>query len=229
MYIFPRQFGLHNAFTSVVDSSQTSQKFQDYTIREEEISAAIHTVKQRDPSKLPKIPKRLRGEAKRLVRQLQINHKRCSYHELLQHYCPFPIDTSTESLESTKTTSSEPPPPTQTRLTRSHPKWTASRKCQQSAFKIQASHIHETISKGDTAVTDLACTGHHVSIFCRAVLSTLIPSDFWGIGETGHLNHTMFFEKMDHFLSLRRFETMNLHELVQGIKVRSLVPFIIYC
>ncbi|PCH03091.1 Reverse transcriptase [Penicillium occitanis (nom. inval.)] len=37
-YIFPRQFGLHNVFTSVVDSRETVQPFKDYTLREEEIA-----------------------------------------------------------------------------------------------------------------------------------------------------------------------------------------------
>jgi telomerase reverse transcriptase len=32
MYMFPRQFGLHNVFTSQVDHTQTAQKFQDYTL-----------------------------------------------------------------------------------------------------------------------------------------------------------------------------------------------------
>lgn len=37
-YIFPRQFGLHNVFTSVVDRYETSLPFKDYFTREEEIA-----------------------------------------------------------------------------------------------------------------------------------------------------------------------------------------------
>ena len=82
MYIFPRQFGLHNVFTDDVDPRQTVQPFKDYTIREDEISTRYPA------SVCPKIPKRLRGKAVQLVRKLQIQHSRCPYKELLEHYCP---------------------------------------------------------------------------------------------------------------------------------------------
>ncbi|RPB11270.1 hypothetical protein P167DRAFT_230450 [Morchella conica CCBAS932] len=38
-YIFPRQFNLHNAFTSIVDRRETVQPLKDYTMREKEIAA----------------------------------------------------------------------------------------------------------------------------------------------------------------------------------------------
>lgn len=87
MYMFPRQFGLHNVFTSPVDHQQTSQKFQDYTLREEEITNKYPAP---DAGGKPtwRIPKRLRGTATDLVRRLQVLHKRCAYAEMLQHYCP---------------------------------------------------------------------------------------------------------------------------------------------
>lgn len=84
MYMFPRQFALHNAFTSVVDSTKTTQKLQDYTLREDEIQRKFLLGK----AGLPPLPKRLRGSAYRLVQKLQILHKRCSYSALLRHYCP---------------------------------------------------------------------------------------------------------------------------------------------
>ncbi|RQM07237.1 hypothetical protein DH86_00000949, partial [Scytalidium sp. 3C] len=86
MYIFPRQFGLHNVFTSIVDASNTVQPFPDYTERESEISA-----KYRSTHNLPrsvKIPKRLRGKPLDLIRKLQILHKICAYKQLLEYYCP---------------------------------------------------------------------------------------------------------------------------------------------
>ena len=98
-YIFPRQFGLHNVFTSTPDSRQTIQPFKDYTMREDEISLAE---KQRQhvqnpfpgpqgiesPRESVKIPKRLRGEAVQLVQKLQSRNNQCSYVELLRYYCP---------------------------------------------------------------------------------------------------------------------------------------------
>lgn len=82
MYIFPRQFGLHNVFTENVDTRQTVQPFQDYTLREDEIN-----MKFSDMS-LAKVPKRLRGRGIGLVEKLQLQHSRCSYKKLLDHYCP---------------------------------------------------------------------------------------------------------------------------------------------
>ncbi|KAL6357993.1 hypothetical protein LRP88_08172 [Fusarium phalaenopsidis] len=59
MYMFPRQFGLHNVFTSQVDFTKTSQKFQDYTLREEEIAPAFQPKPGQTGIQMPKIPKRL--------------------------------------------------------------------------------------------------------------------------------------------------------------------------
>ncbi|EGZ76236.1 hypothetical protein NEUTE2DRAFT_133609 [Neurospora tetrasperma FGSC 2509] len=87
MYIFPRQFGLHNVFTSVVDRQQTAQKFQDYTLREDEIAKKFPKPTEGERPKV-KIPKRLRGKTQELVHKLQVLHKRCSCAEMLQYYCP---------------------------------------------------------------------------------------------------------------------------------------------
>lgn len=92
LYMFPRQFGLHNAFTHDVDPRQTVQPFQDYTLREEEIA------KKFPGPVLPKVPRRLRGHAISLVQKLQVRHSRCPYHKLLQHYCPVSI--SFNSMDS---------------------------------------------------------------------------------------------------------------------------------
>ena len=82
MYLFPRQFGLHNVFTSNVDTHQTVQPFQDYTLREDEIN------KKFAGPKPAKVPKRLRGRASALVYKFQVQHSRCAYKKLLDYYCP---------------------------------------------------------------------------------------------------------------------------------------------
>ncbi|KAF5660987.1 telomerase reverse transcriptase [Fusarium heterosporum] len=86
MYMFPRQFGLHNVFTSQADPSKTSQKFQDYTLREEEIAPAFQSKPGDSAQKMPKIPRRLRGDVEQLVKRLRVLHGRCSYIELLKHH-----------------------------------------------------------------------------------------------------------------------------------------------
>jgi len=97
-YIFPRQFGLHNVFTSTVDPKETVQAFKDYTLREQEIGQCERRIMQKrdasakDPESAKRwLPKRLRGETLDLVKKLQILQTRCSYHELLKHYCPVKV------------------------------------------------------------------------------------------------------------------------------------------
>ncbi|KAK5692774.1 Telomerase reverse transcriptase [Elasticomyces elasticus] len=105
-YIFPRQFGLHNVFTSNVDSAETAQQFKDYTVREKEIAAAEQRSKRKQvaagrvelQSKPSHLGKRLRGTAFQLVQSIRKRHARCSYHALLQHYCPRHVtDQTTDS------------------------------------------------------------------------------------------------------------------------------------
>jgi telomerase reverse transcriptase len=88
MYMFPRQFGLHNVFTSQVDHTQTAQKFQDYTLREEEIARKFCVAGEGTQQFKAQVPKRLRGLPQHLVERVQVLHARCSYTQLLEHYCP---------------------------------------------------------------------------------------------------------------------------------------------
>ena len=95
-YIFPRQFGLHNVFTSFVDKSETVQPFKDYTLREQEISqhkrlAILQKGQENIPHQKHHLTKRLRGELVDLIRKLQKLHKKCSYSDILQHYCPVSV------------------------------------------------------------------------------------------------------------------------------------------
>jgi hypothetical protein len=97
-YIFPRQYGLHNVFTSRLDTRETAMPFKDYTLREKEISQALswETSKkdlQEDQTSKRKsrVPARLRGEPVELVDKLRKLNKKCSYVELLRHYCPIEV------------------------------------------------------------------------------------------------------------------------------------------
>lgn len=95
-YVFPRQFGLHNVFTSKVDQKETGQPLRDYTLRDKEIGG-LKLQESRQQRHLDGVeagekrfhlPKRLRGEVFLLVERIRKRHKRCPYHALLQHYCP---------------------------------------------------------------------------------------------------------------------------------------------
>ena len=97
-YLFPRQFGLHNVFTSNADPRETAQPFKDYTLREQEITQAERRALiggtgtfRNAMDRKPHLPKRLRGTPMALVKKLQILHSRCSYDKLLKRYCPIPV------------------------------------------------------------------------------------------------------------------------------------------
>ena len=97
-YIFPRQYGLHNVFTSKVDSRETAMPLKDYTLREKEIHQhmcrelgdKINNTEEIAKWKL-RVPKRLRGDLVRLIEKLRILNQRCSYTEMLRHYCPIEV------------------------------------------------------------------------------------------------------------------------------------------
>jgi telomerase reverse transcriptase len=98
--MFPRQFGLHNVFTSKVDRRETAMPFKDYTLREKEIHQSMCKAlgaKATDAQEVIKwqshVPKRLRGATIALIERLQTLNHRCSYTELLRHYCPVKVCT----------------------------------------------------------------------------------------------------------------------------------------
>ncbi|KAF5516403.1 Telomerase reverse transcriptase [Colletotrichum siamense] len=213
MYIFPRQFGLHNVFTSKVDHLKTAQKLPDYTLREEEINSLFKDQKIRTP-------KRLRGDVKRLVEHLQLLHGRCAYAELLRHHCPSAIDGTTR-----KSAHKKPAKPSGTQLSLTYTQATAPA----SRSAITTKHRHKARQQAPSiptikfdAVTDLATPAPHVSAFCRAVLARLIPDAFWGSGPDQAHNRDLVFKRVDHFVGLRRFESMSLEEVTDGIKVTAM-------
>jgi telomerase reverse transcriptase len=223
-YIFPRQFKLHNVFTSTVNGLITSQKLLDYTLREEEIIKAFGERSGDGVVVKIKVPKRLRGEAVKLVQRLQILHGRCSYTELLRYYCPSIVDasgpcTTTYALES------QPP----SVLDRQHAKSsnasqrnstsTPTRNKETQDRRNLRPHLHLMSKIKTNSLVDLATPTAHVSRFCQAVLGKLIPDEFWGIGPDQVQNKAVVLKCVNHFVRLRRFENMSLHEVLQGLKV----------
>ncbi|KAL0475706.1 Telomerase ribonucleoprotein complex RNA binding domain-containing protein, partial [Neurospora intermedia] len=215
MYIFPRQFGLHNVFTSVVDRQQTAQKFQDYTLREDEIAKKFPKPPEEERPKI-KIPKRLRGKTQELVYKLQVLHKRCSYAEMLQYYCPLPRQLEPEQKSQSS----------QLRLLARSSKY--SQKNRKKTLRAPSTAAAITNSDSQSySLLDLATPISSISAFCQAVLSKIIPNDFWGSSdsEEGHSpdhNKSVFLKQIDAFIRLRRFESMTLHHLVQGMKLSSI-------
>lgn len=61
----------------------------------------------------------------------------------------------------------------------------------------------------------MACPTAHVSAFCRAVVSKVIPKRFLGDED----NRRTIMHYIDQFVSLRKFETLTLHEVTQKLQV----------
>ena len=97
-YMFPRQFGLHNVFTSKVDPRETAMAFKDYTLREKDIRNTMcrqlgpkATNAQEIAKWKLRVPKRLRGSLVTQIEKLRRLNHQCSYTELLRHYCPVEV------------------------------------------------------------------------------------------------------------------------------------------
>lgn len=85
MYMFPRQFGLRNVFVSTADHNVRTDHFESQAFREGDFFM---------DGRSSKVPKRLYGAALDLVRALRVRHIRCSYAEVLRHYCPADVSFS---------------------------------------------------------------------------------------------------------------------------------------
>ncbi|KAI1868579.1 uncharacterized protein JN550_006154 [Neoarthrinium moseri] len=207
MYIFPRQFGLHNAFTSKIDYTETAQRFKDYTLRENEISDMFGAAEVGKLS--PKVPKRLRGEAKDLIQKLQILHTRCSYSELLQYYCP--VSTPLDGAQSSQSNG---------RVGR-HTQASKGKGFQVSTQLQSAIQRTKTTTKS-TSIVELSTSAASVSAFCQAAVSKILPVRFFGSGEVQRHNRSLILKKVDQFIRLRRFESMSLHEVMQGMRLTEI-------
>ena len=218
-YIFPRQFGLHNVFTSDVDRTRTSQKFQDYSLREEELSAAFRKTAVGESALRIHVPKRLRGDAQRLTQRLQVLHARCSYSSLYEHYCPTPLKPGGKGHSRTRPGdrkyASQLSSTTQSGTT------APSARTKRRASKISRPRPNATLELTGKTIVDAATPVSQVSKFCQAVLSKIIPNEFWGTGNSHKHNKGVVLRNVDRFVRLRRFENMSLHEAFQGIKVWS--------
>ena len=217
--MFPKQFGLHNVFTSTVDPRETAQPFKDYTLREQEISQVERrTLLKLNSDKIDArnanqhLPKRLRGSAFNLVRKLQRLHSQCSYHELFKHYCPKPQLKGHERRK--RTTQKLTNPATKTSM----PPITQVSQTLSSSNSI-AITPELPAAPSSPSFTSLATPHSDVSAFCRAVLVKVIPDRFWGDGAQGLENKGVVMRHVDRFIRLRRFENMSLHTVFQRLKV----------
>ncbi|KAI4287710.1 MAG: hypothetical protein L6R35_003030 [Caloplaca aegaea] len=226
-YIFPRQLGLHNVFTSMVDSKQTTQPFQDYTLRENEIVRQAGRLLPDASHSINRLPKRLRGDLFGHVQKMQKLHARCAYYELLKHYCPLKLKKSVS-----RSFSGVGIPCDQLNLDDAPKSQLVSRSTRTQTLGAQFTDVDSPdpeqgclvmgALQPDRPVVDHSTPVSNVSAFCRAVLARLIPDAFWGCGGAGDHNKEVTMSNVDRFVRLRRFESMTLHVVFQGLKISSM-------
>lgn len=217
-YIFPRQFSLHNVFDSIVDFRETVHPFKDYTLREDEIRRLPPNHKGASTTK---IPRRLRGTLVNLVQKLQILHKRCPYSQMVTYYCPSNVRNYSILLISgthafIQALATFPAPPSINDASRNF----QTHKSTPGSYNGTGSTPTRLPKKQKKdSIMDLASPSANVSAFCRAVLGRVIPDEFLGIGEDQRHNKQVLMKNVDRFVDLRRFETLSLHDVMQGMKV----------
>ena len=235
-YVFPRQFGLHNAFTSRVDPQETAQPFKDYTLREQEIIQRERRLRMRWPAVQnleTHLPKRLRGKPSRLIQNLQRRNSRCSYSKLLEHYCPKVL--YNPDAQPMRLARRQPKPSKRSKHARTKKALLADDSTLATA-SISRGAAPSRPSAADLdllrpiendqghSFINLATPHAQVSAFCRFTLSKVIPDEFWGEGEARLQNKAMVMNSVDRFVRLRRFENFSFHALTQGVKVRVYEP-----
>jgi telomerase reverse transcriptase len=219
-YVFPRQFGLHNVFTSSVDQKETVQRFKDYTLREHEIARqlSLQSTRPRDiveGHQVAEVPKRLQGGAQALVRRMVKNHCSCSYTQLLRHYCSSQIMWSSISANASSTQSQRSSGSSTHLVTQMSATNTT-------ALTAQPASITFLHQQSSSPIVGYATPATNVSAFCQSALRRLLPRDTFGIGFDGTHNESNFMACVDRFITMRRFESLSLHEVVQGIKLTSI-------
>ncbi|KAL8651782.1 MAG: hypothetical protein Q9210_003066 [Variospora velana] len=211
----------------MVDSKQTTQPFQDYTLRENEIVRQAGRSLPDASRSIDRLPKRLRGDLFGLVQKMQKLHARCAYYELLKHYCPLKLKKSVPRSFSGGGV------PCDQLIPDDAPKCQlVLRSTQTQTPRAQFTHVdgpdpeqgHLVMGalQPDRPVVDHSTPVSNVSAFCRAVLARLIPDAFWGCGGAGDHNKDVTMRNVDRFVRLRRFESMTLHVVFQGLKISSM-------
>ena len=199
-HVFPRQFGLHNVFTSVVDPRQSSHPQQDYTYREDELQHSIR--------KSNTIPRRLRGGPQRIVHKMRQRHSRCSHSQLLRYFCP--VGPSTEMKRPEILHRSDLASGSTALITQPPSNW-------------PVTSDGQTTGREVSDFFSCAAPAANVSAFCQAVLKRTLPRDMFGVGDSGDSNWRHVWTTVDRFVKMRRFETLSLHEVCQGMKVKAIL------
>jgi telomerase reverse transcriptase len=61
-----------------------------------------------------------------------------------------------------------------------------------------------------------------VTAFCKAVIRRVFPAALWGQGEVGLHNAGIIDDMIEAFILLRRYESLSLHSVMQGMKLKDI-------
>ncbi|KAJ5558312.1 Telomere reverse transcriptase [Penicillium sp. DV-2018c] len=251
-YIFPRQFGLFNVFTVDPDGPNHMGDWMGGMSRESEISELENRIQLKRPGpgnehagadcgsmNGTKVPKRLRGNATKLVQKLRKRNAQCPYGVLLRYYCPIDqigpeklgafANSMSDSKDSGPISSCRSNFVTQVRIS-NQPSSNSDLAQPSCAGSRPETQIDPSCGAGSERLpviqsgplTDYATPASSVSAFCRAVIQKLIPRQFFGTGRDGVSNFKLVLRHVDRFIKLRRFESSSLHEVCKGIKIASI-------
>ncbi|RUP46720.1 hypothetical protein BC936DRAFT_146596 [Jimgerdemannia flammicorona] len=227
-YIFPRHFGLENMFVGAAAlSPEASSRFvrpKEFLLRTQEIQASKNPIK---------IHWRMRA-IKPLVQRMQMLHSRCQYKNLLMFYCPVKgcnntvennwritrSDTEVDGMQQadaswngdqnrTNSNDAEILMEVENIANKQHVETDG--RVPEADQGNALEPLDDEISPNPIA---LFSSYHQVSSFVQAILKLVIPRDFWGSDS----NRKLTFNAVDRFVRMRKFETISLHEILQGFK-----------
>ncbi|KAN0060374.1 hypothetical protein ACQY0O_007703 [Thecaphora frezii] len=222
-YVFPRQFGLHNVFTTPKDARLTTQPLNDYTNRDAELRSLGRI----------RTPNRLRPVQK-LIAIMVRRHDGLDYKQLLDRCCPSRLPRrrlTTVDKEQIANDLTEQPiggivpsqmaggagsdrydgigrMPFQTRtIAKANQPLPSSEEVLQ---RVRA----RTEQKPRFVTYAVPSTGQVVH-FVTTVVRRLIPRDLFG----SQHNQKLIMKGISRFVRARRFETLTLHQTMQGLRM----------
>ncbi|KAK6344067.1 hypothetical protein TWF696_007713 [Orbilia brochopaga] len=176
------------------------------------------------------IPQRFRGRILHLVGELIRLQRRCKYHPLLQYYCPSSVinpDAPDPRPKIPAVPPSNPASPIASMRFKTQPSSHRKSKTPRSkrtslegpAAATQSTKPVAIESNPQDPILLYATSSHNVYLFLRAVLGNIIPLEFWGAGKAALKNRNVFFSHLEGFVKLRRYESLTLHNVLQGFKL----------
>ncbi|SGZ26907.1 BQ5605_C025g09993 [Microbotryum silenes-dioicae] len=203
-YIFPRQFGLHNVFTYPKPRLNV-EVVSDHHDREIEIKK-LGTVKTPERVK-PTLP---------MLQRMMLLHSRCNYRKMLDRYCPKKVtkEANLSQAERAVLLNLMSQPDTQSPHVEPSAKDHEEDEEDETPMAHGASQARARV-RAKPRFTEYMCSTYEVICYVTAIVRDTIPRDFWG----SKSNENLVLKHAGEFLRLRRFETMSLHTLLQGLCV----------